>query len=168
MRQPQDESKQSCAGCGLEIDGGTAGCQALFDTLIARDFSDIMYFGVHRMAVDTYALQHPDRYCASAKSLAAHLVGLHWALERGGDSAVGSEALRRWLDGPRDLKKPDLPRFRGQVTIADALATASAMEYRAAVRRWAEATWGAYSSLHDQARAWAHEAAAASAKPRRG
>jgi hypothetical protein len=52
--------------------------------LLARDFTDAAYFRVHRMIVDTYCLQHPDRYCVSAKSLAAHLTGLCWLIEHGG------------------------------------------------------------------------------------
>jgi hypothetical protein len=53
-----------CDGCGLEVAGGTAGCQAIADELWAREFSNVAYFGVHRMSVDVYSLQHPDRYCA--------------------------------------------------------------------------------------------------------
>ena len=67
------KSGERCSGCGLVVPGGTAGCQAIMDEVLARDFSDVLYFRVHRMMVDTYSLQHPERYCASAKSLAAHL-----------------------------------------------------------------------------------------------
>jgi hypothetical protein len=79
----------------LVVRGGTAACQAIFDELLARDFSDIAYFQVHRMMVDTYCLQHPDRYCVSAKSLAAHLTGLCRLIEHDGSRAVGSELVRR-------------------------------------------------------------------------
>lgn len=69
-----------CAECGLLIDGGTDGCHLVFEAFLARDFSNPLFFGMHRMLVDTYCLQHPGRYCASAKSLAAHLAGLHWLI----------------------------------------------------------------------------------------
>jgi Family of unknown function (DUF5946) len=46
------------------------------DELLARDFQEIVYWRYHRLAVDAYCLQHPLRYCESAKSLAAHLCGL--------------------------------------------------------------------------------------------
>ena len=61
------ESAEPCAGCGLRVPGGTAGCQAIMDELVARDFSEVLYFRVHRMMVDTYSLQHPDRYCAGGQ-----------------------------------------------------------------------------------------------------
>ena len=60
------------------------------DKLLARDFSDVTYFRVHRLLVDTYCVQHPERYCVSFKSLAAHLVGLCWSLEHSGSRAVPS------------------------------------------------------------------------------
>ncbi len=57
------------------VPDGTAGCVALFEEVQVRDYSDFRYARVYRKMVDTYCLQHPDRYCASAKSFAAHLTG---------------------------------------------------------------------------------------------
>src|SRR4029079_19502160 len=88
----------TCAGCGAAIAGGSAGCQALFEQFSGRDFSDPAYFRTHLLVVDAYALQHPERYCASAKSLAAHLLDLCWLIEQGGDAAVGNVALQHWLN----------------------------------------------------------------------
>jgi Family of unknown function (DUF5946) len=96
----------------------------LREELVARDFTDVMYGRLHRMAVDIYCLQHPDRYCASAKSLAAHLMGLCWFMTHTGTRAIGPEALRAWLDGTPRLEKPKLPSFRGKLTIADVRAAA--------------------------------------------
>ncbi|MCC6737064.1 MAG: hypothetical protein IT534_13180, partial [Bauldia sp.] len=99
-----------CAGCGLEIEGGTDGCQQLFESMVGRDFSDFRYGRVHGLVVDCYCLQHPARYCISGKSFAAHLCGLCERLE--GEAGYGEhdERLRRWLDGGRRPEKPaDLP-----------------------------------------------------------
>jgi hypothetical protein len=110
--------------------------------------------------VDTYALQHPDRYCVSPKSFAAHLTGLCWTLERSGDRAVGSEALRRWLNGTSRIEKPDLPVFRGNVRIADVTGVEEPVAYGKAVDGWARATWEAYAELHVVARRWIQDALA--------
>ncbi len=67
-----------CGGCGAWIADGTAGCQALFEEIGARAWADLRYARRQRMVVDAYCLQHPERYCVSAKSLAAHLTGLAW------------------------------------------------------------------------------------------
>ncbi|HVP14122.1 MAG TPA: DUF5946 family protein, partial [Terriglobales bacterium] len=97
-----------CEGCGLEIDGGTGACQAEFERLIARDFTDPRFGRTHRLLVDTYSLQHPDRYCASAKSLAAHLTGLCCALELQANPAV-YRALQHWLNGAAPVERPEPP-----------------------------------------------------------
>lgn len=148
-----------CTGCGLIIDGGTAGCRGRFDQLIARDFGDVLYFRVHRKMVDTYCLQHPDDFCASAKSLAAHLSGLSWFIDNPGVSAaLGPEALHKWLSGRTDLVKPEVPAVRGAVMIGDIDMDADPIAYAASVDRWARATWDAYAPLHGTARAWLRQA----------
>ena len=156
----RQEAALRCSGCGLVVQGGTAGCQAIMDELLARDFSDVSYFRVHRMLVDTYSLQHPDRYCLSAKSLAAHLTGLCWLIEHGGSRAVGSESLRRWLNGAPRIEKPDIPSFRGKLTVADVRDAPDPGEYARALERWAGSTWEAYSALHSLARHWVQQALA--------
>ena len=95
------ETVEVCEGCGLAIASGTAGCQAIMDELTARGFSDASYGRVHRLFVDTYCLQHPDPYCVSFKSFAAHLTGVCWTLEYGGSPGTVSEALRKWDDWAR-------------------------------------------------------------------
>src|SRR5260370_29022694 len=108
----------TCDGCGLEIAGGTHGCQALFDQFRLRESAELAHdYGPTRLTIDTYSVQHPDRYCVSAKSLAAHLTGLCWALERGGSEA-GLRALQRWRNRSVPLHKPGIPKDRGQMTVA--------------------------------------------------
>lgn len=162
------ETSERCAGCRLAVRGGEAGCQELFEGQLARDFSNVAYFAVHRMLVDTYALQHPERYCASAKSLAAHLTGLCWLVERGGSRAVGSEALRRWLNGNPQLEKPEVPAIRGSLTIGDLPEGEEPGAHAQAVDRWARSTWKAYAALHPLARQWIEQVLASRSRaPRR-
>jgi len=147
-----------CEGCGAPAPGGATGCQSMFEELLARDFSDVAYFSVHRLLVDTYALQHPERYCASPKSLAAHLMGLCWAMEMGGRRSIGSESLRAWLDGPARVQKPEIPSHRGKLTIADVRSASDVAAHVRAVDLWARSTWTAYASLHATARDWIEQA----------
>jgi hypothetical protein len=148
--------EEACEGCGLRVEGGTAGCQAMFDEFRAREMSELApSYASTRLTVDVYCLQHPERYCVSAKSLAAHLTGLGWAVERGGGE-WGLRALQRWLDSAPKLTKPALPERRGELTIAD---LAGASDYLEAQDRWARSTWAAYHELHETARAWIDAAA---------
>jgi hypothetical protein len=152
------EPAESCTGCGLIVPGGNAGCQRLVDELWAREFEDVAFFRVHRMTVDTYCLQHPERYCGSPKSFAAHLTGLCWGLEHSEGRAVGSEALRRWLNGAVRLEKPEIPKERGRLTVADVRDVTEPEPYGRAVEAWARSTWEAYASLQDVARGWIQQA----------
>jgi hypothetical protein len=149
---------EACEGCGLEIEGGTGGCQAAFDQFRAREMTELATsYGSTRLTVDIYCLQHPDRYCVSAKSLAAHLTGASWALERGGDER-GLSLLQRWLNGRVELQKPPIPTFRGEVTIGDLAFVEDATAYLTALDRWARSTWAAYAPLHEVARRWIDQA----------
>jgi hypothetical protein len=149
---------EPCGGCGWVVEGGGEGCRARFDALIARDFGDAAFFAVHRLFVDTYSIQHPDRFCRSAKSLAAHLAGLCLILGSGESAATGAAFLNRWLNGPGRLEKPPLPAARGAVTLGDVEAIDQPGPWREAVRSWAEAAWEAYRDLQPLARRWAAEA----------
>ena len=155
------DSTGRCSGCGLAIDDGDRGCSRLFQQMTGRSFTDIRFGRAHGMIVDTYALQHPDRYCISAKSLAAHLCGLCHRLQRGGDTALPDPTLRRWLDGPVIIAKPKLPALRGETTIADIVEIEDPGTFTSAVADWSKQVWAAYGSLHRIARQWLDEAAAA-------
>lgn len=143
---------ECCGGCGMRVAGGTAGCRALFDDLNAPGAAGPLP-DFRRLIVDVYALQHPDPFCVSAISLAAHLTGVAWILEHRGDAAHGSEQIRRWLNSRPALVKPPLPGSYGEVTI-DAIVAAMGDEVAGAVDRWARSAWSAYAPLHGVAREW--------------
>ncbi len=112
------------------------------------------YFGVHRLFVDIYCLQHPDQGCVSFKSLAAHLAHLCWSLEFKGNRAVPSEAIRRWVERHPHLEKPALPEHRGRMTVADVAKAENPAAHHQAVEQWARSTWDAYADLQSTARHW--------------
>jgi len=157
---PPNAGMESCSECGVGAPGGDSGCEAIFHEILARDFSDVRFGRVHRLMVDAYALQHPGRYGASAKSLAAHLLGLGWSVERGGGDAVPVEAIRRWLDGAPKIERLEPPKFRGERTIVDARAAEDADAYARVVRDWARSVWAAYERWQPVARDWMDRAAA--------
>lgn len=159
-------ASSACPGCGLVAPGGEAGCRRLYERVLMHEASDTALVRVHRLTVDTYCLQHPERYCRSSRSLAAHLCGLCWAFEHDADPAI-DRAIRRWLDGVPLVERPDIPPIRGELTVADVRGAADAVVHAQAVERWARSTWQAWSSLHPLARRWIEEAVSAVAeKPR--
>jgi len=124
----------------------------VFDELNARAWASPVRAAVHSLAVDAYAMQHVEEYGRSAKSYAAHLLGLLCGVEHPGDRQL-YWSIARWLDGPKSIEKPSLLVDRGRLTIADVRLSEDAA-YAAAVRPWAAAVWEAYNAQHPQARQW--------------
>ena len=138
----------------------------MFDELSVRQWYSPLAYPVRRMIVDTYALQHPDEFCASAKSLVAHLTGLCAAIEHRDHPNI-LRVLLEWLDAPPTLVKPALPSERGRVTIVETFEATCAEQVQATADRWARSTWEAYAPLHGLARGWVAEALAYRPGPRR-
>jgi hypothetical protein len=143
-----------CPSCGLAVAGGAEGCQRLFESIGLREFEDMRFARYHRIVVDVYAMQHPDRYGRSAKSFAAHLTGLcAWVEGEAGAQSVNA-SVQRWLSGPSPITRPPLPQSYGAVTIRELVDADDPARYGEVLRRWARSTWDAYASLHVTARAW--------------
>ena len=137
-----------CEDCGAVVAGGKAGCLKLFEEILAREFSDYRYGRIHRLTVDAYSLQHPDRYMRSGKSFAAHLTGMCAALEVEDASAV-NQAVQKWLSTNPEIVKPTrIPERKGSLTITFVHGAADADEHVARVREWAREVWGAWSEHH--------------------
>jgi hypothetical protein len=138
------------------VRGGSAGCQALFDEVRARELSDFRFGRLQRLTVDVYSLQHPAQYMRSGKSFAAHLTGMYAVLETEHAAAV-NQAVLRWLDGPKALVRPDAPApaERGELTICDVYGAGDADEHLRRIRAWAASTWAAWRAYHELARQWA-------------
>jgi hypothetical protein len=146
-------SEDRCPDCGASVRGGRAGCQALWDEISAHAYRDPSYAATHALAFDAYCMQHPERYCRSAKSYAAHLTRLCCGWEQGGDPKIYA-AIQKWLNGTVAIEKPEAPGYRGQMTVADLRAARQMDEHTRLVHSWAESVWAAYTSQHDLARNW--------------
>jgi hypothetical protein len=145
-----------CDLCGAAL-GGTEGCVARSHDLLLQAQQDARYARVYRLGFDAFCMQHPERYGASAKSYAAHLLGLCHGIEHA-DRPHTYWAIPAWLNRPRDIPKPPLLNDRGSITIADVVAGLSPDDHASRVRAWAEAVWQAYAPQHALARGWLRQA----------
>ncbi len=144
---------ERCAGCGAPLEGGMQACQERMDAVgVAATTAGIGY-PLRRLMIDTYCLQHPDRYCVSGKSLAAHLTGAAWQLDLAG-GRDGLDHLQRWLDGPRQLPRPPVPADRGRLTVVDFERALERDGWPTAIDLWARSTWLAYAPLRTLAYEW--------------
>ena len=146
-----------CPECGGQVEGGRGGCQALFDEITYGMSTDPNIAVIHRLALDTYCMQHVESYCESAKSYAAHLMGLCCGIEHGDEPALYAP-INRMLNANVKLAKPPVLSNRGSVTLSDVMvayhASGSTDELVKRVHEWARDVWGAYSSQHEIAWMW--------------
>lgn len=147
-----------CEDCGAIVAEGRAGCRKLFEEIIAKEFGDYRYGKIHRLTVDAYSLQHPDKYMRSGKSFAAHLTGIYAALETEGASAV-NQTVQKWLSKNPKIDKPlHLPEQKGNLTITFIRNAADADEHARRVCKWAREVWSAWSEHHALAKQLINEA----------
>jgi hypothetical protein len=141
-----------CEDCGAVVAEGKVGCLKIFEEIIAREFSDVRYGRIHRLTVDAYSLQHPDKYMRSGKSFAAHLTGMSAALE--GEAALATnQAVQKWLSMNPQVEKPaNIPERRGGLNITYIRSAADADEHVKCVREWARDVWDSWSEHHDLAK----------------
>jgi len=158
-----DAEQIPCPSCGARL-GDRSGCQALFDELLAKAWESPQRASVHTLLVDAYALQHSEEYGRSAKSYAAHLLGLCCGVEAPRDREL-YWAIPRWLDGPARLTRPADIHDRGDVTIASLRKPRDEADYTDLVRTWARNVWIAYAAQHETARAWLAAVRAESGPP---
>jgi hypothetical protein len=131
----------------------TPSCWAAFGRVLAREYSDPQHLAVHRLTVDSHAVQHPGQPSRQAiQSVGVHLVRLclfiEHKLEPAKANAAMVEAAKRkstyyWLEPPSSL---------GPLTVADVEAAASPNEHQTVVRRWVEQMWQVWSPYHSTVR----------------
>lgn len=137
----------------------TPSCWAAFGRVLAREYSAPRLFAVHRLTVDSYAVQHPGRPSRqSIQSVGVHLVRLQLFLEQDLDPAKANDAMLEaakqkstyhWLEPPASL---------GRLTAATVDAAVDAAEHIRLVRQWAEQMWQVWSPHHEVIRKWAEVA----------
>ena len=152
----------SCGGEFPDIEGAThrymrssPGCWAVYGEVLAREYGNPGYFGVHRLTVDAYAVQHPgstDRQ--SLQSVGLHLVRLCLFLEHGLQEARANEAMLEASKNKRDFVWLKPPETFGELTAADVAKAGDAVEHKRLVRAWAQSAWNAWSDHHATIKAW--------------
>jgi hypothetical protein len=108
-----------------------------------------------QLVVDAYIPPAPGSLIASRPfSFAAHATGVAFGIERADRAEHLNAVVQRWLSRRPSLDRPDPPRVRGTITIADLRAATDPAEHAAMLDAWAQDTWSAYADLHDLARRW--------------
>jgi Family of unknown function (DUF5946) len=147
-------SRQDCPYCSANHIGGLEGCQAMYYQ-VALNTNLPLTSGLGRSIFDAYCLQHPEVYCKSAKSYAAHLAFLYcWIAHPGRQEVL--EAIHRGLNGPFKVEKAFVPEVgkRGTLTILHLKRATSLDAIETRATQWINNVWSAYAELHTQAKVY--------------
>src|SRR5262249_39844945 len=150
MEAPRSRSLGRCMGCGglfETIDGPThrymessPGCWRAYGEVLAREFSDPTYLGVHRLTADAYAVQHPGRPSSrqAIQSVAVHLISIHLLLERGASVSYAERGMRAALEVKGQFIWLTPPASMGPITVADVRRATTPSDHARLVREWVE------------------------------
>jgi hypothetical protein len=159
----------ACPGCGVvlpEIDDPVHGymesspaCWRAFGEVLAREYGEPGLHAVHRVSVDSYAVQHPGGDSRQAiQSVGVHLARLCLFLERGLSPAQANAAMLRIGSTKSSMFKLERPDSLGAITVVDVLAAGDGERHAEMARRWARSAWEAWSDHHEIVRRWADAA----------
>lgn len=162
----EEDGISRCVGCGSvlkRLDGPThkymassPACFALFNKLLACEYSDISLRRTHRLTVDAFAVQHPGQgqQRKEIQSVGLHLARLHLQLEhlrppeQANDIMLGLGKHKEtliYLEPPKEFA----------MTVADVADFAGTPLHARKVTEWAQSAWDAWSAHHDYIRRWA-------------
>lgn len=155
----------ACPGCGAvlpDAQGPThrymlssPACWATYGEVLAREYRDPAYHAVHRLTVDTYAVQHPGLPTPqSIQSVGVHLVSLCAILELGMSFDAATRLIGRATQRKDRLFWLTPPPSAGAVTVLDVSHAASADAHARLVQAWAHAAWSAWAPHHETVRRW--------------
>jgi len=154
-----------CIGCGgvvPQMDGPThrymessPGCWQVYGQVLAREYSDRAFGALHRLTVDSYAVQHPGRPSPQTiQSVCVHLISLCLVLERGLAAAYATRVMAAATKAKERFHWLTPPTSLGVVTVSDVVGATTPPEHEERVRAWAEAAWSAWAEHHATVRGW--------------
>jgi hypothetical protein len=123
-------------------------CWAIYGEVLAREYSTPALMRLHKLTVDTYAVQHPGIDVPPARrSVAIHLSRIYLLLER----KLPIEQVNATMPAisARKDQLPWLtpPSMQGALTV-QSLADASPSGHEAALLAWAQSVWTAWTPHH--------------------
>lgn len=157
--------RETCRGCGAtfeQVDGpvheymySSPACFAAFNSLLVAEYSSRDLKEVHRLTVDSWAVQHPGagKERRAIQSVGLHLARLFLQLRSPRPPAETNAVMLDFSRYKSTLKYLTPPRVFS-VTVADVALFAGSPSHAERVRFWAEATWGDWSAHHDYIRQW--------------
>ncbi|MFQ5752730.1 MAG: DUF5946 family protein [bacterium] len=157
--------QQQCPGCQAWFPkkcgpthpyiGSSPGCWAAFGEVTAKECTLYQYPSIHRLTVDTYAVQHPGVPSEKAiRSVGIHLSALHLYFEE----HFKLDSITKWMGQFLSKEPPffwlDPPQNLGKITILDVAKASFFDEHVEVVHNWSTSVWEAWAPHHKIVRRW--------------
>ncbi len=141
---------QKCNGPTHSYIESSPGCWQTYGMILRKEYEYYSELSdIHRLTVDTYAVQHPGSPSRkSTQSVWGHLVSLFYVLEMGLTGDAAREKLKQFIESNSDLKWLDPPDFTGTRTVADVIQETSSEKHTEAVLVWAKSVWALWKIKH--------------------
>jgi hypothetical protein len=151
-----------CYGCGALVKdisgkphkyiGAVAGCWEVYGEILSKEYGEFGYpQPIHRLTVDTYAVQHPGEPNRKAiQSVNGHLVSLYLVIEQRLDGNTATEALGRIVKNADKLTWLEPPDPNGSMTVAEVVKAQNLEDHRRLVDAWAKDVWEAWAKHHSK------------------
>ena len=155
----------TCPGCGAYfkvLDGPThdymlasPACWAAFGEVLSAEYAGLVPYDIHRLSVDSYAVQHPgdgvDR--RAIQSVGLHLARLYVQLETRPEPARTNRIMLGFA-ARKETLIPLTPPKKFTLTVADIAPFAGTDKHAGRVNDWAKATWADYAAHHEYIKDW--------------
>jgi hypothetical protein len=130
-------------------------CWRVFGDVLAAEYSTPELLPVHRLSVDTYAVQHPGGASRQAiQSVGLHLARLYLQLEHPRPPKETKEVMRAFAGRKSSLERLTPPE-KFSMTLADVAPFVGAPSHAEKVSEWAHAAWNDWRGAHDYIKRWA-------------
>jgi hypothetical protein len=153
----------TCFSCGAlvpNIDGpvhaymtSAPGCWKLYGEILAKEYSTENYDPiVHRITVDTYAVQHPGVPEKRAiNSVNFHLIRLFLIFEKNLETSQANSVMQQ-VSNNEELHKLftwlESPTFEKTLTVTDVIHATSMEEHKRLVNEWGLSVWNVWKKKH--------------------
>ncbi len=109
-----------------------------------------MYPPIHRLTVDTYAVQHPGVVSRKAsQSVWIHLSALYLILEKGLAYESVTDKLGKILAPNAEFEWLEPPLTQGQITVLEVENAKDLDDHTLRVKKWAASVWNAWFCHHE-------------------
>ncbi len=150
---------ETCPGCGVRLPASdaptndryraSAACLGLYSEVSAYTLmrGDVGF--IHQHAVDTYLAQHVGEQTRPI-GVAFALIGLYFACERGYTGRQVQHLHMLLAQRPNVWPHFDPPPSAGSMTVLEVIQAQPGEERDAALMRWAQSVWAAWSREHER------------------